>query len=161
MSQNIRNLLHDYIESEVTDARIADAAALLSESAAGHKVPLTIKVSFEVDKDGLAAVKVGHALNLKAPEWDMPLKLDGRQMDLFAPRVNSGPPVPPPEAPPAEAAQPVVSGGAAPAVSADQASRMASISKSNESLLERVRRGELKLDPAAQAALEAQTKGDD
>jgi len=172
MSQNIRDLIHDYIENEVTDERLEEAAALLSEAGqAGHKIPLAIKVSFEVDKDGIACVKIGHTMTMKVPEWDMPLKLSGRQIDLFAPRVKTLTNSPGAEPEPVEDTRPPEHQTETPeketplpglAVRQEepeapapktQEERLSAIDKRNQALLAKVDSGELELSPQAEKAL--------
>lgn len=170
MSQNIRDLIHDYIEHEITDDRLNEAAQLLSEAGdAGHKIPFTIKVTFGVDKDGAGSIRIGHSANMKVPEWDSPLKLDGRQMDLFSPRAKVRSVVPtnsPGAEPEAQFAvpepEPEVPGLAirqepeVETVPKTQKDRLSSIKSRNAALLAKVKSGDLVLSPAAQKALEEQ-----
>lgn len=89
MSQNLRDMIHDYVESNLTDDRFDEIAEILSEAGdQKHSIPITIKVGFSTSEEG-STMKIGHSINLKAVEWDVPVKLSGRQMDLFAPRSKT------------------------------------------------------------------------
>jgi len=89
LSQNLRDMIHDYVESNLTDDRFDEIAEILSEAGdQKHSIPITIKVGFSTSEDG-SSMKIGHSINLKAVEWDVPVKLSGRQMDLFAPRSKT------------------------------------------------------------------------
>lgn len=93
MSDSIRRYIYDYVCAHLTDRALENIRAGLMLADGAHKIPVTLKVNFEVDKDGIAKISAGMATNLKIPAWDVPMRMEG-QLDLFH-RVDPLPPTQP------------------------------------------------------------------
>lgn len=78
MSQGIRDSVHEYIETTLTDSRLEEIRRILMSSAGKHSVSVPLKLKFEVNEDGLAKMLIDIAFNMKIPSWDVPVALPGQ-----------------------------------------------------------------------------------
>jgi hypothetical protein len=180
MSQGIRNIVHEYVDSVLTDRQLDEVRELLMQASGKHKIPITLKVDFAVDDDGRANMTTSMSIGMKIPHWDKAVDLTG-QMTLWseAPstttarkaRVSAPPPPEPPTAsqpaaptiPDSELAQP----GLAPVIETDDGrlatpvpgsseERMRAIEAQNQAVLEEAEKTGATLTPEARLALKNQ-----
>ena len=165
MSNKIRNHVHDFVDAHLTDDALERIRLVLMAAPEAHKVPVTLKLVFEVDKLGLAKLTTGMTMVLSVPAWDVPIQISA-QLSLFntptaivsTPAKSEHPAIAPdpPERviPDADLSEP----GLSPlADDSPAAKRVAEIEAKNAQILADAKKSGARLSPAAKAALKDRT----
>ncbi len=165
MSDKIRNHVHDFVDAHLTDDALERIRRVLMAAPEAHKVPVNLKLVFEVDKTGLAKLTTGMTTSLSVAAWDVPIKITA-QLSLFdeptalvsTPTKSEHPAIAPdpPERtiPDVDLSEP----GFSPlADDTPAAKRIAAIEAKNAEILAAAEKSGARLSPAAKAALKDRT----